>query len=395
MARGVRVWVAVAIAACGIVAVAYLPPRGGVTAPELRFAARVPQPTPARLRAQDVAERWRATQAAIRLLESAHPLVRPFSAGGSNGAGPTVIVDGPDSTASLLHPMLVAELDTVWRQLGLGETKVAVVVVFEAPRFMYRGSAPPEERSGNASYLLPDSADRTTCGVLIPAGYWSINLLRVRRVERVAQFREWLKGNLGPCAFYAAYGNPGKPVRSWLARRNFDLALYPVWENPGRHRLWALGQDPAMQRWWWDWVYNQSLTAVACLARRPDACRTAVLEGVEGAFDDSGPRVVTLGQWWWKSQRLVAAERYLSDVVREVGHDRFQRFWSSTQPVDTALAAMLKMPVGEWTVGWERRFAPELPLGAAAPPSASFLALLLAAAAVGSVALAARRRQVR
>jgi len=134
---------------------------------------------------------------------------------------------------------------------------------------------------------------------------------------------------------------------------------------------------------------------VACLARRPDACRTAVLEGVEGAFDDSGPRVVTLGQWWWKSQRLVAAERYLSDVVREVGHDRFQRFWSSTQPVDTALAAMLKMPVGEWTVGWERRFAPELPLGAAAPPSASFLALLLAAAAVGSVALTARRRQVR
>jgi hypothetical protein len=91
----------------------------------------------------------------------------------------------------------------------------------------------------------------------------------------------------------------------------------------------------------------------------------------------------------------VAADRYLSDMVREVGHDRFLRFWSSTQPVDTALAAALRMPVGEWTVSWERRFAPPLPLGAAAPLSASVLAVLLAAAAVGSVALTARRRQVR
>ena len=395
MARGLRLWGAIAFATCGIVAAVYLPPRGGVTAPQLRFASQMPVPTPARLRAQDVAARWRATHAAIRLLESAHPADRPFSGGRSDGIGPTLIVDGPDSTASFLRPLLVAEMDTVWSQLKLGATKVAVVVVFEAPRITYRGSTPLEERGGNASYLLPDSTNRTTCGVLIPAGYWLIDLLRVGRVEREAQFREWLKGSLGPCAFYAAYGNPGKPVRSWLARRNFDVALYPVWDSPWRHRLWGLEQDPARQRWWWDWVYNQSLTAVACLARRPDACRSAVLEGVEGSFDDSVPRVVTLGQWWWKSQRLVAAERYLSDVAREVGHDRFLRFWSSTQPVDTALAAALRMPVGEWTISWEGRFAPPLPLGAAAPLSASMLALLLAAAAVGSVALTARRRQVR
>ncbi len=396
MARGLRLGGAIALAACGVIVVAYLPPRGGVQARESRFGPGIPVPTSARLRAKAIADEWRTAQAAVRLLESAHPVARAFSGGGSDGAGPTVIVDGPDSLASFLRPLLAAELDTVWRQLGLGPTKVAVVVVFEAAQITYRGSA-PLERSSDASYLLPDSADRTTCGVLIPVGYWSINLLRVRRVERVGQFREWLKGDLGPCAFYAAYGNPGKPVRSWLARRNFDLALYPVWDTPRQSRLWGLEQDPAMQRWWWDWVYNQSLTAVACLARRPDACRAAVLEGGEGggSLEDSVPRVVTLGQWWWKRQRLVAASRYLSDVVRDVGHDRFLRFWNSTQPVDTALAAALRMPVGEWTVRWEERFAPPLPLGAAAPLSASVFALLLAAAALGSVALAARRRQVR
>jgi len=390
-----RVWVAATVAVCGVIVVAYLPPRGGVQARESRFGPGIPVPTPARLRARAIADQWRTTQVAVRLLESTYPFAR-VSGGRSGGVGPFVIVDGPDSAVSFLRPLLVAELDTIWSRLGLGVTKVTVVVVFEAPRITIRGYAPVEPNS-DASYLLPDSADRTTCGVLIPGGYWIINLLRVRRVQRDAQFREWLKGSLGPCAFYAAYGNPGKPVRSWLARRNFDLALDPVWDTPGRRRLWGLEQDPAMQRWWWDWVYNQSLTAVACLARRPDACRAAVLEGGEGggSREDSVPRVVTLGQWWWKSQRLVAANRYLSDMVREVGHDRFLRFWNSTQPVDTALAAALRMPVGEWTVRWEKRFAPPVPLGAAAPLSASVFALLLAAAALGSVALAARRRQVR
>ncbi len=396
MARGLRLWGAIALAACGVIVVAYLPPRGGVQARASRFGPGIPVPTPARLRAQDIADQWRTAQAAARLLESAHPVARPRSDRSSDAASPTVIVDGPDSIASRLRPLLRAQLDTVWQQLGLGVTKVSVVVVFHAPRITIRGFT-PVERSSDASYLLPDSADRTTCSVLIPAGYLILNLLRGRRVEREAQFREWLKGNLGPCAFYAAYGNPGKPVRFWLARRNFDLALHPVWDTPRQGRLWGLEQDPAMQRWWWDWVYNQSLTAVACLARRPDACRAAVLEGGEGggSLEDSVPRVVTLGQWWWKAQRLVAANRYLSDVVRDVGHDRFLRFWNSTQPVDTALAAALRMPVGEWTVRWEERFAPPVPLGAAAPLSASVFALLLAAAALGSVALAARRRQVR
>ncbi|HYT70127.1 MAG TPA: hypothetical protein VEK78_02025, partial [Gemmatimonadales bacterium] len=62
---------------------------------------------------------------------------------------------------------------------------------------------------------------------------------------------------------------------------------------------------------------------------------------------------------------------------------------------DTALAAALKMPVGEWTERWERRFVPRLPLGAAAPLGASGLGVLLAGAALASVALGAKRRQVR
>ena len=98
---------------------------------------------------------------------------------------------------------------------------------------------------------------------------------------------------------------------------------------------------------------------------------------------------------WWQVQSLVPAERYLSDVARAVGRDRFLRFWSSPLPVDTALAAALKMPVGEWTAQWQRGYVRPLRLGAAAPLGASLLALMLGAVAVITVALTVSRRQVR
>ncbi len=98
---------------------------------------------------------------------------------------------------------------------------------------------------------------------------------------------------------------------------------------------------------------------------------------------------------WWRAQRLLPGELYLSDVAREVGRERFQGFWASSLPVDTALAAALKQPVGEWTAQWERRFVAPIRLGAAAPWGATAVALLLGAVAVLAVMLTASRRQVR
>jgi AcrR family transcriptional regulator len=98
---------------------------------------------------------------------------------------------------------------------------------------------------------------------------------------------------------------------------------------------------------------------------------------------------------WWRAQRLLPGERYLSDIAREIGRDRFQRFWTSSLPVDAALAAALKQPVGDWTEQWERRFIARIRLGAAAPLGATALALLLATIALATVTLTASRRQVR
>jgi len=149
------------------------------------------------------------------------------------------------------------------------------------------------------------------------------------------------------------------------------------------------------KRWWWGSIYGFPVTAIGCLAGRTLSCRAGVLSGAEEATADSLPRFLESEprRWWW-GQRVLYSDRYLADVAREVGHERFLRFWNSPDPVDTALATALKLPVGEWTERWQRRFVPRLPLGPAAPLSATVIGLLLGGAAVAVVSLGAKRRQV-
>jgi hypothetical protein len=119
-----------------------------------------------------------------------------------------------------------------------------------------------------------------------------------------------------------------------------------------------------------------------------------VLAGSGDSIGDSLPRLFKADLRWWREQRLPYSSRYLGDLAREVGHDRFLRFWNSTESVETALTVALKMPVGEWTERWQRRFVPRLPLGAAAPCAGAALGILLAATAIIGAALGAARRQV-
>src|SRR5437879_13794000 len=100
------------------------------------------------------------------------------------------------------------------------------------------------------------------------------------------------------------------------------------------------------------------------------SCEAAVLWGAEQTTDDSPPQFLESDtRGWWRSQRVLYSDRYLAEVAREVGHDRFLRFWSSTEPVDTALAAALQMAVGEWAVRWQRRLLLRLTRGADRPQS--------------------------
>ena len=393
MARELRWWLAAVLLACGAVALAYLPPRGAGR--KSRWRDEPFAQTPARLRAQALAFQWRGANMALRLPEYRKRLEPEFLRRRERDEpGPALLLEAPDSLPPFARERLRATLDTVSRQLGLGVTKVSVGLVVDLRRYVSaKAGETPSQDVESPAYLFPDSSDRTTCVGLIPAWRWT-GTLAAQPPVRSQEVKDWLRTGLGPCAFYAVYGAPGKGVQHWLAKRGYDLARVPLLD---RERLERPQYSFVMyqERWQWGTVYRFPITAIGCLAGRTLSCRAGVLSGAEAATDDSLPRFLESEprRWWW-GQRVLYSDRYLADVAREVGHDRFLRFWNSPDPVDTALATALKMPVGEWTERWQRRFVPRLPLGPAAPVSATVIGLLLGGAAVAVVSLGAKRRQV-
>jgi len=390
-------WGAVTLAGCAVIALAYVPPRGATASGRQLFTTQLPELTPARQRVQALADEWRNADGAVRLLEDRQHVRGLLASHENDRSGrPTVLVRGAeDSPAAVRY--IEAALDTAWHALGLGETKVRVAVVIELARPPNVADRP--KPADLAAYLAPDSTDRTTCIALLPAGpYWTRFLLGKleARSAGFGGFPRWLQAGLGPCAFYAAYGTPAKPVRRWLAARNWDLALYLGSRGIAGERFTSLDLlGDSRHSWHWDNVYSFPPATVACLAGRSSGCRAAVLEGSDAASPAAGPQIVRPERRWWRVQRLLPGERYLSDVAREVGRERFQGFWASSLPVDTALAAALKQPVGRWTAQWERRFIAPIPLGPAPPWGATAVALLLGAVAVLAMMLTASRRQVR
>jgi len=385
-------WVLVGLTACAVLALAYLPPRGVKSSDKSVFVGQSPQGTRTRQHAQALAEEWRNADAAVRLLEDRQQVKRDFVR-----ASPTIVFRG-----ATLPPHSVRNIETVmdsvWRGLGLGETKVRVtlVVALQQPSGPADSPTPLQDR---VAYLTPDSTDRTTCIASLPAGpYWTLVIQGKRdaRHEGFGRFAQWLQAGLGPCAFYAAYGTPGRPVQGWLAARNWDVGLYLGSHGIAGERFSSLDLlgNPRFSGFW-DAVYALPPATVACLAGRWSGCSAAVLAGAADEATIPIPNVILVERRWWRVQRLLPGERYLGDVARTVGRDGFQSFWSSGQPVDTALALALKRPVGEWTADWERAFVRPIRLGPTPPLGGMAIALAIAVLALAIVAGTASRRQVR
>lgn len=388
----VRRWVLVGLTACAVLALAYLPPRGVKSSGESVFVGQSRQATRARQRAQALAEEWRNADAAVRLLED-----RQRVKGDSSRASPTIVFRGVTPPPNAVRNVETV-MDSVWRALGLGETKVRVILVIELQR-PFGSTDSPTPLQDRVAYLTPDSTDRTTCIASLPAGsYWTLVILGKRdaRHEGFGRFAQWLQAGLGPCAFFAAYGTPGRPVRTWLAARNWDVGLYLGSHGIAGERFSSLDlMGNPNSPWYWVGVYSFPPATVACLAGRPSGCRAAVLAGAAEERTIPIPNVVLVERRWWRVQQLLPGERFLGDVARTVGRDRFLDFWTSGQPVDTALAAALKRPVGEWTADWERGFVQPIRLGPTPPLGAVVIAVAIAVLVLTVVATTASRRQVR
>lgn len=394
MARELRWWIVVPLGACLVIALAYLPPREMPLLGQrfFRLFQTFEPPTPYRLRVQELASLYRRTSFELTMREYSETMRPDFARQRAlEIPGPVVHFDG-DSVSDSARALVRALIDAAWSQLGLGVTKISVGVVVHVVFDRPPGGQSPAHMPEAPAFLLPDSSDRVTCLAYVPIIYWGRpGALNNPHPVPSIDLAERLRNGLGPCAYFAAFGAPGQDIADWLVSRHYVLALNP-WKSGVSAESSGAKEGLNPQRpWFWGYVYQYEPDAVACMAGRPEACRrTALARGTGAALP-----IASAEPPGWKPPSPAGAWRYMADLADAIGPERFQHFWNSDLPVDTALTAAMRMPVGEWTRRWQATVVPPIRLGPVAPPSAMVLATLLGVAAVVLVMLTATRRQVR
>ena len=291
----------------------------------------------------------------------AHAAVREYRA--ARGLDRWTAVHATHRDSSLLHvdrsvPLSIAPAvrDVAlghWSRLGLQVSPAhAEVFVYVDSTEIPRAATPPAfrrplepRRFVDVAFLLPDSASTGRCLVLVR--------LRGATPAHVAALRN--EAVTGVCAFFAAFGAPGPAVRSWLTQNDFAFARQGDWDVPR-----APVTDQAA-------VYGLSADAARCLTGALDPCRAAL--GV--TTPTSGTRA---GKQATPAARVLDAaptsaarsgadarqlgfheRRFLADVVRDIGRERFARFWQSDGPPAAAFEAAAGVSLDAWTQRWLAR----------------------------------------
>lgn len=368
MARDLTRWVVAVLLVVAAVVLVDSTNKARFTGP--RF--NQPEPTAARRRAMSISSQWRMAVLAERVVgyrEGLKPRLRELASAGQ----PTValLVDADDSLRMELTPILAPALDSAWRALGLGVTKVSVGVTVSMRGLPALPGMGPISRPENKDlFLLPDSLAPTQCLAVTAA-----NQLWVTRLASRGALVRWLGSSLGPCAFYARFGVPSARVRSWLGARGYDLALAPMayGEAAGLSTTWMFFGTP------WEFLYELPPVALGCVAGRAVDCARTIRSGDGAPSDAVGGLVVAEQSWRLEGKRLANGQRFLAEVLDVAGPERFAEFWTTDLPVDSALTLALRQPVGDWTAGWQRRVVPGVRLGPTLPvvPLLTGLTLLL------------------
>ncbi|MFN8652502.1 MAG: hypothetical protein U0133_11400 [Gemmatimonadales bacterium] len=398
MARSLIRWLGGTAAAVVVLGAFYLPPRGMPTWAWRRMPIRTENES--RLRARKLVSEFVEANAVLQELRFRARIDSALAARRAAGqVGPVLLLDQPDTQMVRVAPALQAGLDQYWKQLGLGDTKVTFAAIVRDPSTIRGGNLLYRfEMTGyTSSYILPDTVNRTTCLAQVRFPGW----ISKRKYFPPRYLTSWSAAALGPCAFYARFGVPSLRVEQWLGRRRFDLALYPAWNEPeGRRRSgYDDEQAPSFSLFegiWRNWVYNFSPRVAGCYAGRPEACRASVAWFDKPAVDQLRPRAVLPYDSWQPSKLLLnGSASFLSEVARDAGPERFQDFWTTDLPVDSALTLALGKPVGDYTVEYQRRLGKAPRFGASARPLDVALSLLFGLVVVGLTLVAQGRREVR
>lgn len=333
--------------------------------------------------------------------------------------GLTILTDGmiPDTIQRSVRSALTA----AWARYQAG-TRYPVVVAVVTDTSRQNGGLPMATTGWAEAYTFPPDSTNRACRVVMRVAYplWRADSARPHslrnQVVRVLTLQSTERAVLGPCALYATFGQPGGTVSGWLASTAW-LAVADVdwsrpspivqndlnWADAGPSNLLAVvtgGYD-------YFWITRNFLSkdAVACIAGRTDRCATALQSNVDmskdqrawdaDVIDSRTLNGYTRWYWWGRGGNFGPAESWVvSDMVRELGRERFEAFWTSAAPPNLAFMRAAGEPLGTWLERWAHREYGRDELGPWMPEWARWAGLLLMAAGLGVAMLFARERRV-
>ncbi len=298
-----------------------------------------------------------------------------------------------------------------WTALGApGGVSVVTAVVLDSNRKPHGYPRHPESIRGGQpiSVFLPRKGDMRCIAVLRWLTTPSRSTERTRPLVLHALVSpETIDALLGPCAYYAKFGQPGAHIAQWLSSSRWQFARSTDWSAVSPP--WSDGRDDA----------ESSLlpqlgatkpgvrevaepSGVACVAGKVGRCVTALLRSRIARTDSSWSAAVinTSGapifDFYSRSRTpLGPAEGWLlSDMVQSLGPDRFQKFWSSSAAVPTAFQQAAGVSLDSWVHTWALRTYGPVTVGprmSAASFASGSLILLLA---FGAALVIERRRRV-
>lgn len=334
MARGVRLWLVVVV-------VGFVAAFGAVRAWQesvRRETIGYNSADPAVIASASLAREAVATATAIQRIRWSRAIGPP---------GDSLVVLGRNVTVPAASRAMVR--DTRSRVEAYETVPVAIVAMMwarpdDGTRYVPR-------RAYGIDYLLPEGGP-CQVAVYVPGGAATLNVLdRLLDPDRL----------LGPCAWVARYGPPGRSVRAWLrhAGGRFAGATIPSPAGPAVLLEPAPGGDPDARR-----SPGHGLNRIEQACRRGDtgACRLAIgPAGTRAGPGDHGPAAddPLLAERAGRSPFAGVGAHLLADLEVEVGRDAFARFWRADVPVEEALSDALGQPVGAWVAEWTAARLPE------------------------------------
>ena len=235
-------------------------------------------------------------------------------------------------------------------------------------------------------YELPSRAGQR-CRVYLRSGPPTASMERELRGQAAAE------QVLGPCAFYSAFGEPGPRVREWLVAGGWGYTTEGSWTSTPESRQYFGGYyEPGD-------LFRGTPRALsylgieaggpACMVGDLSECeRVAQIIKQTRRMKPVGPYTagLSLGRYRYFPMGLgTFAGELLSDMVSDIGRERFKAFWTSPDSVPKAYATAAGKSWGQAVREWLISKYGRIERGPRVTSYALLMSLVLVVGALGLV----------